>query len=580
MLLWFEDLPLNFARPETREAARLLVIAYNDLPLALALAQDVGLDTATIKPNLTPKHLIEDVMRAARLADRLPKLLEEAMADPRCEAIRGDLAALIKRPEPPTGEGDDPAIRGDNEERIDDAAGLAQSRKWPVLVIVLFGAIIGIAALLGWPRPKGGLKIKYLAPEATHSDVVPGQRLTSDLSVVVSRSAQQISLAPSYTIKSASKVCGMGAAIGSWKAKIDGESLVATVPFRLENLLEPCEVIVEASVAEHEETAAVTKTFVFAPAKRNLIAVEAGAHFGCVLKSSGEVMCWGGLGGLYGDISPPSGLRARAIAAGTYSVCAILRGTGTVRCWGDGRVVGGRSEIKPSERAIIGPVAGITGGTRMFCATFPDRDVDCWSRAGTITIQFNVPHLENVRTLFGRRACGMADGDLVCADFDLPTYGSLIDRSSTHALPTFWRASSVISKKIIGFAAPATDNVCALLEDRAIRCYSFTRGSVIDITNRFPPNVQSVIDNGQFVCVLTDSGSISCSRIDEFRPAPMASLTEGIEDFKAVAITAADYYGLCAISADDRIGCWSVGDSDGHAYPFVGALPDSIRAGP
>jgi len=94
-MTWFDDLPLDFTRAETREAERLIVTAYPTNLAALTLAQDAGLDLAQLNQMAQVKFLVRDILTKARLSDRLLQLLVEILGDPGQQAIHGKLNRLV-----------------------------------------------------------------------------------------------------------------------------------------------------------------------------------------------------------------------------------------------------------------------------------------------------------------------------------------------------------------------------------------------------------------------------------------------------------------------------------------------------
>ena len=95
MKAWLEDLPLDFTRPETRAAERLLITGYPTNMEALTLARDAGLDLARLNQMAPVKFLMHDILVKARLADRLIQLLAEVLSDPAQEALHEDLRGLV-----------------------------------------------------------------------------------------------------------------------------------------------------------------------------------------------------------------------------------------------------------------------------------------------------------------------------------------------------------------------------------------------------------------------------------------------------------------------------------------------------
>ncbi|HVH24808.1 MAG TPA: serine protease [Pseudonocardia sp.] len=96
MAAWFDDLPLDFTRADTRTAERALITGYGgDAFSAPNLVKDVGLDASALNMSMPPKFLIRAIMNQARLANRLTVLLGEVFADPTQEAIHGVLRPTI-----------------------------------------------------------------------------------------------------------------------------------------------------------------------------------------------------------------------------------------------------------------------------------------------------------------------------------------------------------------------------------------------------------------------------------------------------------------------------------------------------
>ena len=92
---WFEDLPLDFTRDETRIAERLLIAGFPLNVAALTLAQNAGLDLTALNQMAPVNFLMRDILTKARLSNRLVELIAEVLGDPAQEAIQEPLRALI-----------------------------------------------------------------------------------------------------------------------------------------------------------------------------------------------------------------------------------------------------------------------------------------------------------------------------------------------------------------------------------------------------------------------------------------------------------------------------------------------------
>jgi hypothetical protein len=97
---WWEDIPLDFTRPETRAAERLLLNAYPRQESLLYLAQNVGLNLARFDQSSSSRYLIRDVLTSARAADRLQALLSAVLDDDGVATIHQQLRELSGLPAP------------------------------------------------------------------------------------------------------------------------------------------------------------------------------------------------------------------------------------------------------------------------------------------------------------------------------------------------------------------------------------------------------------------------------------------------------------------------------------------------
>jgi hypothetical protein len=92
---WFEELPLDWTREETRAAHRILRTGYDNPYAVTELAKAAGLNIAQL-PMMAPiQFLTHEMLDKARLADRLLTLIAEILADPNTEGQHSELRGLV-----------------------------------------------------------------------------------------------------------------------------------------------------------------------------------------------------------------------------------------------------------------------------------------------------------------------------------------------------------------------------------------------------------------------------------------------------------------------------------------------------
>ncbi len=92
---WFDELPLDWTREETRRTHDLLVEAFPFTVSALTLAQNSGLRPQTLSQVAPVDQLMREILDQARRANRLLALLAEVLSDPAVEAYHQPLNALL-----------------------------------------------------------------------------------------------------------------------------------------------------------------------------------------------------------------------------------------------------------------------------------------------------------------------------------------------------------------------------------------------------------------------------------------------------------------------------------------------------
>ena len=111
--------------------------------------------------------------------------------------------------------------------------------------------------------------------------------------------------------------------------------------------------------------------------------VSAGLIHACAVRNSGELECWGLVGGWewcpvcdfpieedYGQAEPPPGTYGAVSAAGTHT-CAI-RESGAVACWG--------GRYRELTDAPTGRYRSLSAARGYTCAARESGEIDCWGR--------------------------------------------------------------------------------------------------------------------------------------------------------------------------------------------------------
>src|SRR5687768_12374288 len=94
-MAWFDDLPLDYTRPETREAVDLLAGAYPKNTAMLRLARRCGLDLSSLDQDSALRYLVPDVLDHARASKRLLQIFVEVFLDQSVEAFHDQLRGLF-----------------------------------------------------------------------------------------------------------------------------------------------------------------------------------------------------------------------------------------------------------------------------------------------------------------------------------------------------------------------------------------------------------------------------------------------------------------------------------------------------
>jgi alpha-tubulin suppressor-like RCC1 family protein len=363
---------------------------------------------------------------------------------------------------------------------------------------------------------------------------------------------------------------------------------------------------------------------------RRVAAISAGLGYNCALLAGGTAACWGN--NAYGALGsatacgsttlfamtpvPVSGLTgATAIAAGTYSACALLSG-GSVRCWGDnsfGELGNGTTVTSSTPVAVsdLDDVMAIAAGGLFQCVLLSGGAVRCWgdngvgelgngTKTGSST-PVAVSGVTGATTLVAGayEACArLSDGAVKC-------WGYLGDDGGPFPppppppqlpLPPPFCVSPIAIPGLRGASLTAGfDDTCALLADRTVACFGFngngqlgngtTTSSATPVAVSGLSQVTAVAGGASFNCALVSGGTVQCwganssgqlgngGTADSSTPVVVSGLGA------AIAVAAGSAH-ACALLSTGTVACW--GDNTfgnlGDGTTTSSATPVSVLA--
>lgn len=224
-------------------------------------------------------------------------------------------------------------------------------------------------------------------------------------------------------------------------------------------------------------------------------AVSVGEGFGCALKTTGRMVCWGqGPGRIGGTF----GTSVKALSAGINHSCVVTTAGGAM-CWGvglDGRLGHGSMDGAGAPVNVLGldrGVRSISAGDWDTCATKEDGSVWCWGRAyGSRSSPELVPMFDVVHEVqvAGEYTCGLSDEHAVSC------WGGRFGAPTPVSLPG----------PVVGLSA-GVQQTCAVTLSGEVHCWGngTAPGRVADL-----PAAASVTVARYHTCALLRTGSSMC----------------------------------------------------------------------
>ncbi len=255
----------------------------------------------------------------------------------------------------------------------------------------------------------------------------------------------------------------------------------------------------------------------------------------CGLRQDGTLQCAGTNG--YGSATPPAapGQRYVAVAAGSYSSCAIQDDQQLV-CWGQGLTDFGAPYALPPDGAAADRFTAVAAGTSHTCALRTDGKVLCWGDD----------------TFHQAPAGPSADSYVQLVAGDAHTCALRSDGT-----PVCWGdgGAAQVPSSATGCVAIAAGfgHTCALRSDHRMVCWGNDSQGQAPAGPTDLPGVTALAAGETYTCGLHDDGRFQCWGTGLRGEAP------GEPSRGAYRVLRAGAHTTCGIRTDDRLICWGLG---------------------
>lgn len=329
--------------------------------------------------------------------------------------------------------------------------------------------------------------------------------------------------------------------------------------------------------------------------------VAAGWYHTCALMGTGDVKCWGSNSyGNLGDNTTASknvptavvGLGAgttSAISAGYFLSCALISGTGEVRCWGFnyyGSVGDGTTTNRLVPTQVSGFASGAVGlvnaspGGFAQCAVTTGNALNCWGfngpgklGDGTITNRLTSVPVTNWIAPFQSLSvgylttCGLLSGGLVqCwGDNSSAQFGD--GNKTSVAFPVDPAGLTTDYKQVVA----GYSHSCGLSAGGAVRCWGYNEyGALGDGTNinretastvvSLAAPAKTLVSGYNHMCALLDTGAVQCWGRNDFgqlgdgtvagKNIPVTTVASGVQSI------AGGHHHVCVVLDTGAAQCW------------------------
>jgi hypothetical protein len=277
--------------------------------------------------------------------------------------------------------------------------------------------------------------------------------------------------------------------------------------------------------------------------------LSAGNFHTCILKSDGNVHCYGGENIDHGQVIDYSGGDAFGVSAGALHTC-ILISNGNVDCYGD-------NYYGQAEDYLGGDAIGVSAGDLHTCILKSDGNVHCYGAVGE-GVDYG-----QAEDYSGGDAIGVSAGGwhtcILKSDKNVHCYGR----------NDYGQAEDYSGGDAIGVSAGGW-HTCILKSDKNVHCYGDNEsGQAVEYSGGDAIGVSA---GGLHTCILKSNGNVDCYGDNYYGQA--VEYSEG----NAIGVSAGDLH-TCILKSDGNVHCYGYNDY-GQADDYLGGDAICITSQP